>query len=71
VTFNLGHNKNPSIARTSDISQYPNEFLVSSLFERRTTIMPKPKDHSYKLKTYSKSKTTKKKAMLPTISEEE
>lgn len=39
-------------------------------FSRKTSVMPKPKQQTFKMKTYSKTKTTKKSSMLPTIPEE-
>lgn len=61
--------ENPSIARTSVLSEF-DEMVMAPNFARKTSVMPKPKENLFKMKTYSKTKTTKKASLLPDIPEE-
>ena len=49
-----------SIARTSDLGSEYVDQLDSLAFQRRESVMPKPKNKMFKLKTYTKNKIQKK-----------
>ena len=54
----------PSIARTSNVQSEKELDMGSFSLIKRQSVMPLPKDKLYKLKTYSKTKTQKKVALL-------